>query len=119
MLLDEFKFRDQYESNTAAGTSSLQTFLETTSNSGHTAVQLACWFQSCAIIELLVESKSNLEALDKEGNTAIMIAASRPIVIMEIPTKEFSPSIFKVNFHLKSYYCQFLNAFKFRTDLQR
>ena len=51
------------------------------------------------IIELLVESKSNLVALDKEGNTAIMVAASSPIMIMEIPTKE-SPSTFKVNFHL-------------------
>ena len=102
MLLDEFKFRDQYESNTAAGTSSLQTFLETTSNSGHTAIQLACWFKSCAIIELLVEAKSDLKALDQEGNTAIMIAASRPIVIMEIPTKESSPFIFKVNYDLNS-----------------
>ena len=100
MLLDEFKLRDQIE---PAGTSSLRKFLETSAIDDRTAIQLACLYKSCAIIELLFEAGSDLKALDDGGNTAIIIAASSPpIVEMGLITKELSPSIFKVSFRFKS-----------------
>lgn len=117
MLLDELKLRDQIES---AGTSCLEKFLD-----GYdcTAVQLACVFKSCSIIELLVEAGSDLKAIDVEGNTAIMVIAySPPIIQMEFPKAELSPSIFKVNFIsacCSLFFAEVLNLFFTFTDLQR
>jgi len=55
----------------------------------------ACFKKSCPIIELLVDAGADLKAVDNDGNTPIILAASSSSKDV-MPTKEDSPEIFKV-----------------------
>ena len=84
--------------------SQLEELLEAKNELGMTALLLACQTKDCAIIELLVKAGANLKAVDADGRTAIILAASSPEED-QIPTEEGSPNIFEVShlfilFHL-------------------
>ena len=55
----------------------------------------ACFKKSCPIIELLVDAGADLKAVDNDGNTPIILAASSSSKDV-MPTIEDSPKIFKV-----------------------
>lgn len=74
----------------------LGNFLEAQNESGKTALLIACKNKDYSIIDLLIEAGANVKAVDKDGNTTILLATSDPVVSQEIPTKEFSPKIFQV-----------------------
>lgn len=74
----------------------LKRFLETTNVHGKTALHHACYSKSCSIIELLVDAGADLNAVDNDGNTAIMLAALSGPGEDQGPLPESSPSIFKV-----------------------
>ena len=69
--------------------------LEARNEKGETALLIACRNKDFALVELLVESGADLKAVDEDGNTAILLAASSTAPD-DIPSKENSPSIFKV-----------------------
>ncbi len=52
-----------------------------------------CTRNDCTVIELLVEAGADTNAVDKEGNTAIIFASSS---LKPATVQEFSPSILKV-----------------------
>ena len=64
---------------------------------GMTAFLVACQMKDCTVIELLVEAGADTNAVDKEGNTAIIFASSS---LKPATVQEFSPSILKVIFVL-------------------
>jgi len=68
--------------------------LEAPNERGYTALLIACLQKDYAIAELLIESGADAKALDQDGNTAILLAASSTAIA--IPSKENSPAIFKV-----------------------
>jgi len=97
------------------GSLSLTNLLEEVNTLNFTAFQLACLNKSCSIIELLVDAGADVKVVDKDGNTAIMIAASGQEK-EEIPTSELSPAMYKVNFiYLVQYTANFLtSSFRFQ-----
>jgi len=58
---------------------------------------MACHRIDYASVELLVKAGADVKAVDEDLNTAILLAASSPEED-HIPTKDLSPSIFKVFF---------------------
>ena len=74
----------------------LGNFLEAQNKSGETALLIACKNKDYSIVDLLIGAGANVKAVDKDGNTTILLATSDPAVSQEIPTKEFSPKIFRV-----------------------
>ena len=64
---------------------------------GMTAFLVACQMKDCTVIELLVQAGADTNAVDKEGNTAIIFASSS---LKSGTVQEFSPSILKVIFVL-------------------
>ena len=81
--------------------------LEARNERGDTALLMACINKDYAIIELLIESGADAKALDQDGNTAVLLAASSA-VIDSIPSKEISPTIHKVILIIK-FFLNFLN----------
>jgi len=69
--------------------------LEARNERGDTALLMACINRDYALVELLIESGADAKAFDRDGNTAIRLAASSAAVD-EIPSKETSPTIHKV-----------------------
>ena len=69
--------------------------LEAKNENGETSLLIACRNKNFALVELLVESGADVKAVDKDGNTAILLAAFSTAPD-DIPHKENSPSIFKV-----------------------
>lgn len=52
-----------------------KTLLEKISKkNGKTAFLVACYYKSHAVAELMVKAGANLKAVDKDGNTAIILA---------------------------------------------
>ena len=81
----------------------LDRLLDVKNESNRTALLVACNLKNSPLIELLAEAGANCKALDKQGNTAILLAAiSR--AVEEDPTDDLSPSIFKVYFSLYKTY---------------
>jgi len=72
--------------------------IDTQNESGQTALMVACQKKDYATIELLVEAGADVNAVDEEGNTAIILAISS-VEEDVAPKKEFSPFIFKVYFN--------------------
>ena len=77
------------------GSPLLAKLLEAKHENGSTALLIACRNKDYGTVELLVEAGADVRALDQDGNTAILLAASSPAT-EEIPSKELSPAIFKV-----------------------
>ena len=69
--------------------------LEAKNENGETALLIACRNKDFALVEVLVEYGADVKAVDKDGNTAILLAACSTAPD-DIPHKENSPSIFKV-----------------------
>ncbi len=83
--------------------------LEAPNERGYTALLIACLQKDCAIAELLLESGADAKALDQDGNTAILLAASSTAIA--IPSKGNSPAIFKVFLIIYSFNRYFLLIF--------
>ncbi len=77
---------------------STQKLLEAKDKSGLTALLISCREKDHSTIELLVESGADVQAVDVDGNTALMLA-SASLVEDTIPAENSSPNIFKV-FHI-------------------
>lgn len=75
----------------------LAILLETKNEQGMTAFLVACLQKEYALIELLVDAGTDLNAADLDGNTAISLIASSIINMDEIPSKDVAPEIFKVH----------------------
>ena len=74
----------------------LEKLLEARDESGMTALLIASQVQDYAIVELLVEAGADVNATDKHGNTAIILVASSQDENSSIPSKERSPTIYRV-----------------------
>lgn len=73
----------------------LTSLLEVKNESGKTALLISCKNKDCGLIELLIAAGAVLNAVDSDGNTAIVLTASSD-ALDEIPCKILSPSILKV-----------------------
>ncbi len=69
--------------------------LEQKNETGKTALLMACQKKNFALIELLVNAGADVNAVDQDGNTAILLVACCPFKDA-IPCKDVSPAIFKV-----------------------
>ena len=72
--------------------------LEIQNKHGHSALLIACHQKNYAVVELLVEAGANIQAVDFDGNTALILAVSfaYEAVVQSVPLQELSPSIFQV-----------------------
>lgn len=71
---------------------------------GLTAFLLACWKRDNAIIELLAEAGADVKALDRSGNTAIILLSSSPLK-EESLNDHLSPRIFSVKNGIPPFNC--------------
>ncbi len=69
--------------------------IDTKNQYGKTALLMACQLKDYASIELLVEAGADINAVDIEGNTAIILAISS-LEEDVAPKKQLSPSIYRV-----------------------
>lgn len=82
--------------------SNFKMLLEAKNGIGMTPLLIACLKKNYALIELLVENGTNLKSTDEDGNTAIILALSRPSEQdIKNPFDEFSQEIFKVFINLR------------------
>jgi len=82
--------------------SNFKMLLEAKNAFGMTPLLIACRKKNYALIELLVENGSNLKSTDEDGNTAIILALSRPSEQdIKNPFDEFSQEIFKVFINMR------------------
>ena len=98
-LLDQPYLKVQLKAKAAESSSPsrLEKFLETVDKFGDTPLLHSCFYKNCATNELLTEAGADLKRSDKEGNTAIILVASSSSNDQQVPTKEDSPNLFKVN----------------------
>ena len=92
----------------------LEQYIEKRNESGDTALLIACRKKSCANIELLVEAGADLDATDKEGNTAVILISSSQDKDLQIPKEDLSPFIYKVGlfgFYLQLFYLTIISLF--------
>ena len=76
-----------------------ESFVEKPCKEGLTPLMLAVYSGNHASVELMVENgKSNLKAVDQDGDTAVHIAAARLEHLKEEPVFKTAPNIFKVYF---------------------
>lgn len=85
----------------------LKIFLEEQNKIGWTAFLLSCYQKDYAVMELLLEAGADIRALDRNENSALMIALINTLDF-PLPTKEQCPSIYEVYFlklaiHLRFY----------------
>ena len=73
----------------------LEKLLEAKNNDGMTALLIASQKKNCALIEILIKDGASLKAVDKDGRTSIILAASSSDED-QVPTEKLSPEIFKV-----------------------
>lgn len=73
----------------------LARLLEMKDDSGKTALLIACQKKDSSLIELLVQAGADINAIDHDGNSAVLLAASS-LEKDTIPSKDLSPFIFKV-----------------------
>ncbi len=78
--------------------SQLHNLLLAKNECGMTALLVACQFKDPALIEHMVAAGANLEDVDEEGRTALILAVSSEKGD-RIPTEALSPKIFKVFLH--------------------
>ena len=81
--------------SSSASSQLFRKFLEATNSSKSTAFLISCEKKDYVVIELLVQAGVDLKATDRKGNTALILVASSACKD-KFPTKELSPSIFKV-----------------------
>ena len=89
--MDQSKLWD----NSAAPQSPLAKLLEAKDECGRTALLIACHKMDYSVIELLIEAGADLKSVDQDKNTSILSAVTGP-GNDAIPSKDLSPSIFKV-----------------------
>lgn len=98
--------------------SQLHNLLLAKNKGGMTALLVACKFKDPALIEHLVTAKAaageNLEDVDREGRTAIILSVSSEEED-RIPTEKLSPKIFKVNIFM-FYNILAIKSFCFKTS---
>lgn len=75
--------------------------LDAKNEDGMTPLLIACQKKDYALIELLSEAGADAKILDRNGCSAVLLAASNPAENDEILTQQNYPAIFKVNFFLK------------------
>ena len=73
--------------------------LEMKNDSGKTAILISCQNKDYALVEFLVEAGADLRAVDQDGNSAIILAASSTAVD-ETLSKVLSPTICRVRYLL-------------------
>ncbi len=69
--------------------------LEMKNDSGKTAILISCQNKDYALVEFLVEAGADLRAVDQDGNSAIILAASSTAED-ETLSKVLSPTICRV-----------------------
>ncbi len=81
----------------------LPRLLEMKDGSEKTAFLIACQMKDYDLIEFLVKAGTDLNVIDKDGNTAIaiLLMATTTLRKDDIPSKKFSPAIFKVKYSAK------------------
>jgi len=75
--------------------SGLETLLEAKNSDGMTALLIASQKKNCALIEILIKDGASPKAVDKDGRTSVILAASSSDED-QVPTEKLSPEIFKV-----------------------
>ena len=75
----------------------LKIFLEAENNIGWTAFLLSCYQKDYALMELLLEAGADVWALDRNENSALMIALNT--LDFPLPSEEQCPSIYEVHFN--------------------
>lgn len=94
--MDKLRHRTDADGSSSS-TNLLQTLLKVENECGRTAFLIACSKADHALVELLVDSEAELQAVDHSGNTAtILLASSSPEMDEIVPSIELSPTIFKV-----------------------
>lgn len=73
MLLDYYRGSQSSDDD---GTSQLEKLLEAKNETEMTALLIASFKKDTKIIELLIELGSDVKAVDRDGNTPIILAAS-------------------------------------------
>ena len=81
-------------------------FLEKTCKSGLTPLLLAAAKGHYSIVELLVNKKANVKAVDANGDTAVHVLALTLDTISDVPVKRDCPDIFRVGFNTRMDYHQ-------------
>lgn len=74
----------------------LQTFLECRNNSGRTAFLIASEHKDFELLELLVNAGTDVRAIDRDENSAIMIVVINPLPQFPPPSRKICPAIYKV-----------------------
>ena len=82
--------------DSSAPQSPLARLLEAKDECGRTAFIIACQKMDYAVIELLIEAGADVKSVDQDKNTSILSAVTGA-GNDAVPSKDLSPSIFKVN----------------------